>query len=431
MRLKKWRCLHIKTVLALINRLFRRNSMNYGTGRIGEVIAYLKKKHGADIKQISASDKLHALCESLQMNRNTFDRMISENSPVFRTVKGHAFESFFDSLLEANGIKVTEVGGDDAVDRIVNSKSLQLKTCTEAGTKGTIVQYKTHKTHGAKSEQESMDYYHRVDHFAEYLIGLVSYDPLNVVVIEKRELPRHPLSKDHILSPFSIDWSTHPSLNAFSRIGVTLKNVGATKPVPGQEVLPLTSKKLGISSDVILNTILNDANFRIWDMSIRGFSREVIFQEMVAAHGIKMYKPSDLRSNRADKADHAVKISGSSRFIQMKGISTNNCELNKKDPVIATETQLTRGRVNDHPTQSRLYLRSDFDYLVLGMDPPVVDMCRKSSGTGAGLEWEFYLIPTQNLEGHHEMPHRLKSLQKFSYSSLQKYKITDWKKSLS
>lgn len=112
--------------------------MNYGTGRIGEVIAYLKKKHGAGIKQISAPDKLHALCESLQMNQNIFDRMISENSPVFRTVKGHAFESFFDSLLEANAVKVTEVGGDDAVDRIVNSKSLQLKTCTEAGTKGTM-----------------------------------------------------------------------------------------------------------------------------------------------------------------------------------------------------------------------------------------------------------------------------------------------------
>jgi hypothetical protein len=405
--------------------------MNYGTGRIGEVIAYLKKKHGADIKLISAPDKLHALCESLQMHPNTFDRMISENSPVFRTIKGHAFESFLDALLEANGIKVTEVGGDDAVDRIVNSKSLQLKTFTEAGTKGTIVQYKTHKTHGAKSEQESMNYYHRVDHFAEYLIGLVSYEPLNVVVIEKRELPRHPLSKQHILSPFSIDWSSHPSWNAFSRIGVTLKNIGATKPIPGQEVLPLTSNKLGISSDVILNTILNDANFRIWDMSIRGFSREIIFQEKVAAHGIKIYKPSDVRSSRADKADHAVIMSGFSRFLQMKGISTNNCELEKKDPVIATETQLTRGRVNDHPTQSRLYLRSDFDYLVLGLDPPVVDICRRLSGTGAGLEWEFYLIPTRILEGHRQMPHRLKSLQKFSYSSLQKYKIIDWKKSLS
>lgn len=404
--------------------------MTYGTGRIGEVIAHLENTHKKKIEHIPAQAKLVALCESLQMAHTTFDRMISENSPVFRTVKGHAFESFFDELLRSNGYQVTEVGGDDAVDRIVSGKSLQLKTCTEAGTKGSNVQYKTHKTHGAKSEQESMDYYHKANHFADYLIGLVSYDPLRILVLEKSELPRHLHSKEHILSPFTLDWSHHKGLNAFNRIGVSLQNTTAAKPQPGREALPLTSKKLGISSDVILNTILNKANFRIWDMAIRGFAREVIFQEMVAKNGIRMYKPSDLRAARADKADHALKMRIGNRFIQMKGISTNNCDLGVPDPVIATETQLTRGRVNDHPTQSRLYLRTDFDFLVLGMDPPVVDMCRRASKTGSGLEWEFYLIPTINLDGHHKMTHRLKSLQKFSYSSLQQYKIVDWTASL-
>lgn len=404
--------------------------MGYGTGRIGEVISHLKKTYGKDIADIAPDKKLAALCESLQMGHNTFDRMISENSPVYRTVKGHAFESFFDALLTDNGFEVKEVGGDDAVDRIVHGKTLQLKTRTEAGTNGNLVQYKTHKTHGAKSEQESMDYYHKGEHFAEYLVGLVSYDPLNILILERDELPRHSLSSDHILSPFTINWSKHKGLNAFDRIGVSLKNTTTTRPIPGKEVLPLTSKKLGINSDVILNTILNDANFRIWDMSIRGFAREVIFQEVVASHGIKMYKPSELRTARADKADHALKMAGANRFIQMKGISTNNCDLLARDPIIATETQLTRGRVNDHPTQSRLYLRTDFDFLVLGMDPPVVDMCRKASRMGQGLDWEFYLIPTAKLDGHHEMPHRLKSLQKFTYSNIQQYKISDWKKNL-
>lgn len=404
--------------------------MSYGTGRIGEVISHLKKVYGIEIANIPADKKLAALCESLQMQVGTFDRMISENSPVYRTVKGHAFESFLDALLRDNGFKVKEVGGDDAIDRIVHGKTLQLKTCTEAGTKGDFVQFKTHKTHGAKSEQESMDYYHRADHFAEYLVGLVSYDPFNVLILDKSELPRHDLSRHHILSPFTVNWTKHKGLNAFERIGVSLRNTTTTKPVAGKEVLPLTSKKLGINSDVILNTILNEANFRIWDMSIRGFSREVIFHETVTAHGLKMYKPSQLRTARADKADHALKMGGKNRFIQMKGISTNNCNLSARDPIIATETQLTRGRVNDHQTQSRLYLRTDFDFLVLAVDPPVVDMCRKASKTGSGLDWEFYLVPTSNLEGHHVMPHRLKSLQKFSYSSIQQYRITDWKKQL-
>lgn len=400
--------------------------MGYGTGRIGEIIEHLQVTHGKSIAELSPEIKLDALCESIQMPPSMFDRMISENSPVFRTVKGHAFESFFDYLLSTNGIKVTEVGGDDAIDRIVNNHSLQLKTCTEAGTKGSLVQYKTHKTHGAKSEQESMDYYHQIDHFADYLVGLISYEPLKIIFLKNDELPLHPKSETHILSPFTVDWSTHKGLNAFDRIGVKLGNTGLAVPKDKNEVLPLTAKKLGISSSIILNTILNNANFRIWDMSIRGFSREVIFNSMVTSHGIQMYPPSQLRTNRADKADHALKMKQGNVFIQMKGISTNNCDLTISDPIVATETQLTRGRVNDHPTQSRLYLKSDFDYLVLGMDPPVVDMCRKSSKTGNGLDWEFYMIPTSKLEVHHDMQHRLKSLQKFRYSQLQPYKINNW-----
>lgn len=82
--------------------------------------------------------------------------------------------------------------------------------------------------------------------------------------------------------------------------------------------------------------------------------------------------------------------------------------------------------VDDYPTQSRLYLATDFDYLVLGMDPPIVDMCKRSSGLSGGLMWEFYLIPSNKLELHHSIESRFKSLQKFTYSGLQEYKIVDW-----
>lgn len=420
---------YLRAATSIINSIFGRKKLSYGTGRIGEIINHLKAKYRKNIKDLTPQQKLDALCDALQMQPITFDRMISENSPVFRTIKGHAFESFFDDLLNKNGYEVIEVGGDDAIDRKVHGHDLQLKTCTEAGTKGDYVQYKTHKTHGAKSEQESMDYYHRADHFADYLVGLISYSPLQIIVLERSELPRHPSSKEHILSPFTVNWKNHKALNAFSRFGVTLSDFSSTKIDFKSEVLPLTAKKLGIASDVILNTILNEANFRIWDMSIRGFAREVIFQEMMKSHGIQVFPPSQLRSNRADKADHAIKLGGKSKFLQMKGISTNNCDFNCRDPLIATETQLTRGRVNDHPTQSRLYLKTDFDYLILGMDPTVVDVCHQAIGKGSSLKWEFYLIPTEKLEGHHEMPHRLKSLQKMSYSSLQKYLIKDWKQS--
>lgn len=404
--------------------------MSYGNGRIGEIIKHLEATYGQAVKSLSSTIKLKALCENLQMSEQTFDRMISENSPVLRTVKGHVFESFFDYLLTENDIAVTEVGGDDAVDRIVNNHTLQLKTYTEAGTKGSLVQYKTHKTHGAKSEKESMDYYHSADHFADFLIGLISYDPLNLIVLSKDELPRHSKSPSHILSPFTINWEQHKGLNALNRIGVELKKTGFQTPKDKNELLPLTAKKIGIGSNIILNTILNTANFRIWDMSIRGFSREIVFKQLAKLHKIKIYEPSDLRSTRSDKADHALKLANKNIFIQMKGISTNNCDFTLADPLLATETQLTRGRVNDHPTQSRLYLTTDFDFLVLGLDPPIVDICKKVSNQGEGLEWEFYLIPTTELEAHHSMPHRLKSIQKFYYSQIQTYKIINWKNQL-
>ncbi len=158
-------------------------------------------------------------------------------------------------------------------------------------------------------------------------------------------------------------------------------------------------------------------------MSIRGFARETIFTEYLKSMHIKMYLPREAGRPRCDKADHAIKNGSKFILLQMKGISTNNCNFGLPDPVLATETQLTRGRVNDHATQSRLYLATDFDFLILGIDPPVTKLCRTIIGSEPKLQWEFYAIPTLKLLMHQRMTHRLKSLQKFKYSELQPYKI--------
>jgi hypothetical protein len=398
----------------------------YGSGRIGEIISFLETKYSKPVKEIEVEIKLAALCDSLQITFSEFDELISENSPVLRTVKGHCFESYFDKLMAINGVVVEEVGGDNAVDRIVNGKKLQLKTPTIAGTRGEVVQFKTHKTHGAKSEKESMDYYHTLKEFADYLIGLVSYKPLRVLMLKKSELPLVDSSRNHIKSPFEVNWNTHPSLNAFSRIG--LKNIKHTELyVPPKKLrLPKTASLIGVDDEIIANSILNESNFRIWDMAVRGFAREAVFLKYSANAGLRFESSVGKRLHRSDKADHAIEISGSYKFVQMKGVSTNNCNFNISDPIIATETQLTRGRVNDHPTQSRLYLRSDFDYLILALDPPITYLCHSSVKVAPELVWEFYLVPTKSLESHHLMQHRLKSLQSFRYSDLQKYKIIDW-----
>lgn len=404
----------------------------FGTGRIAEIISAVKSHYKvASVSDLSTELKVTCLSKVLQLSPADLDNLITDNSPVFRTVKGHVFETVFDSLVKEAGYEIEEIGGDDSCDRKVNGFSLQLKTPTLSGTSGSIVQYKTHKTHGAKSERESMEYYHGTEEFADFLVGLVSYEPLRILILRKDELPTHTKSQSRIKSPFSIDWEGHPALNAFNRIGIKSlgKSLRHILPRPDCELLPRTSQKMQVSSDIILNTILKENNFRIWDMSIRGFAREVAIRIFLLAHNICLYNPCECRKERGDKADLALKSLDGKRykFFQTKGVSTNNCCFIGKESLVAIETQLTRGRVNDHATQSRLYLHSDFDYLLIGLDPCLSLIYRKENGKIEKLAWEFYAVPTSDLKRHPTFSRRIKSLQTFRYADLQRYRITrDW-----
>lgn len=402
--------------------------IDFGTGRIGEIITGLQKAYNIqDVTTLDEIIKLVALTDSLQLSICELDTLIAENSPVFRTVKGHAFESVFKFILENNNQPVIQKGGDDAIDLEVNGITLQLKTPNMAGTNATNVQYKTHKTHGAKSEQESMEYYHDINHFADYLVGLISYEPIKILFLKHEEIPRHPKDNSKILSPFTIGWNSHEGLNNFSRIGIQNIDLTTQAHIPSNfntESLPKSSRRLNLKTDIILDTILTDGNFRIWDMSIRGFAREVAINNLLTNDGVKSLNPVPLKKERGDKADFAVNKQGNHIFFQVKGVSTNNCKFDGKDSIVATETQLTRGRVNDHPTQSRLYLKTDFDYLILALDPPLVSLYLDQIGEKRKLEWKIFCIPTNELTEHAKITHRLNSLQKFKFTELLKYEIT-------
>lgn len=412
----------------------------FGTGRIEEIVEYIKQNWGIEnILQLSAKEKLDILCDAMQLTPGQFDKLIASNSPVLRTIQGHAFEVAFDRMIIDSGYEVQEVGGDDDVDRIINGFALQLKTPNAGGTRGNQVEYKTHKTHGAKSELESMEYYHSIDTFADYLVGLISYRPLRIIFLNKDELPRHLNDHNRILSPFRITWEGHQGLNAFQRIGIKrfqVNEIATPYLVSNKELLSLSANKVGLSSDVILSTILNPKNFRIWDMSIRGFAKEVAFTEFLNEHGVINQKPDNQYrvDGRANKSDlMLITTKGELKFLQVKGLSVNNCKFAGRSSVVAVETQLTRGRVNDHPTQSRLYLNTDFDYLIIGIDPSLVQKYHVELNLKPDLAWEFYAIPTSVLENHSQMPHRLKSLQTFKYLDIQDYLVdanwfSDWRK---
>ncbi len=401
-----------------------------GTGRIGEILSALKKIHKVkSTRELSKKIKLNALLTALQITVSELDSIIADNSPVFRTIKGHAFEIVFEYLVKSAGVEVINVGGDKSVDLIVNGKKLQLKTPFSAGAKANIIQYKTHKTHGAKSERESMDYYHSVEEFADYLVGLISYEPLKIIFLNKNELPKHPKSAKHIVSPFTINWEKHEGLNNFKLIGIEKIDLTSSSHFPidlQNELLPKSAARLNLTSNIILDTILSNGNFRIWDMAIRGWAREVAINKLFERNKIKFIKPASVRKLRGDKSDFTLKRkSGGYDFFQVKGVSTNNCIFKGKNTIIATETQLTRGRVSDHPTQSRLYLKTDFDYLILCIDPPLAKLFDKEIGIDKGLYWKYYCIPTEKLKVHHKLKGRLKSLQCFNILEIEKYRISN------
>ena len=400
------------------------------SGRIHNLITVLQDQFNTkSMSNIPTQYKLDVLCCALGLCYDELDSLIADNSPVFRTIKGHCFEVALEKVLAKNGISSKDIGGDGDVDLVVNGHNLQLKTPNMAGTTDFVCQYKTHKTHGAKSEDESMDYYHKVDDFAEFFVGLISYDPFEVFIIPKEKLPRHHLDDSYIVSPFTIskkkgyDLDMSEYVNAFNLIGISMNNIDVSSIVNGQnEMLPKTSQKLGLTTDIVLNTILREENFRIWDMSIRGFAREVVIKRFLKNIGVKCSdEPQKYRMERGEKADLAVVRKSDTIFLQVKGISTTKCKFSGMDSIIATETQLTRGRVNDHPTQSRLYMCSDFDYLLLAIDPPVSYMIFDKP------EWSVFIIPTDELDRHNIYSRRLSSLQKFTASELLKYDITKFK----
>lgn len=404
-------------------------TLRFGSGRISDIIYTLQKSYDIeDVTDLPENTKLNTLIHSLQLTRSEFDNLISNNSPVLRTVKGHAFETVFKYIVEENGYHVEQVGGDSSVDLIVNGYTLQLKTPNMAGTRGFLVQYKTHKTHGAKSEQESIEYYHDIQKFAHYLVGLISYDPFKIIILNHNELPRHPHFRSRIISPFTIKWDEHVGINNFERIGISNYDARSRSHLPinlNSELLPNSCRALNLKSEIIIDTILADGNFRIWDMSIRGFAREIAVKNLFKKNGIDIRNPVRLRTVRGDKADIAVNISGQNVFFQIKGVSTNNCKFRGKESIVATETQLTRGRVNNHPTQSRLYLKTDFDYLILALDPPLVQLYEYEYGNSVPLHWKLFFIPTDELREHSKITNRLNSLQKFKYGTLLKYEIND------
>lgn len=397
----------------------------YG-GRISEIIDIAENFFDKKAGDLHPETKADILCSVMCMTREDLDSVIANHSEVSRTIKGHAFEVVFDAMMAINDINCIEVGGDTDIDRIVNDYSLQLKTPYVNGCSDGIVSYKTHKTHGAKSQTESVDYYHKVEDFADFLVGLVSYEPFTVLIVPKDSLPRVSQHSNHIQSPMYLNIDNPAINNNFKQLDITQKMCFPTNLLSptNNECLPISSELLQLRSDYILRAIFIKDNFRIWDMNMRGFIREHILLKHLVAHKIKAYPTTITGLERPDKCDLVLKnINHNYVRFQIKGLTWNGTTLDGIDTTIDCESQLSRGRVNDHPTQSRLYKVTDFENLIIAIDPPYSNTLSIHTFKRYDYHWNFYCIPMSKLRKHHVYTNRVASHQYISYKELQKYRI--------
>ena len=402
------------------------------SGRINEIIDISEKSFNKKARDLSPGLKALILCSVMCITKNDLDSVIANHSEVSRTIKGHAFEVVFDSMMFINGINCIEVGGDTDIDRTINKYTLQLKTPYVKGCSDGIVSYKTHKTHGSKSQTESIDYYHKVADFADFLVGLVSYEPFTVLIVPKESLPRVSEHSDYIQSPMYLNVDNPATNNNFKQLNITEKMSFPTNLLSptNHECLPVSSKLLQLKSDYILRAIFIKDNFRIWDMNMRGFIREHVLLKYLTFHKIKAYPTAITGLKRSDKCDLVLKTRNNEyvRF-QVKGLTWSKTAFDGIYTTIDCESQLSRGRVNNHPTQSRLYEATDFENLIIAVDPPYSNTLALHTFKKNDYHWNFYCVPMSRLRKHHIYTNRIASHQYIPYTELQKYRIdSSWMK---
>jgi hypothetical protein len=332
--------------------------------------------------------------QEIKVTADEFDQFLSTTPHILRSVRGHAFEVWFDRELRERGSQIDKVGGDDVVDRIYNGITLQLKTPYWNGTKdGELVQYKMHKTHGA--ERQPLCYY-KPEEFADFLVAM---HPTNgVYICPKNSIPTRgdisPRLKypEYISDPLPFDWDSE-WLNRYDLLGIEIDEPPMISEHSEQEssLLPKTIAKIGFTDYDIIHSILDDGNFRIWNQLIKGSIREFHFEKYTEENNLKLY-PVDrdpaLNGRQRQKIDYLL---DDNTRIQVKGLTLGMCEGDK----LGCETQCSHGRV---PT--RLYRTDDFDYLAIVIDP---DSISEDVANKKGLDrkdYNFVIVPMENLPVH-------------------------------
>ena len=280
------------------------------------------------------------------------ENFILKNSHIWRPIRGHCFETWFDRLMAKLHHKIKSVGGDDAVDRILDGKTLQLKTPYFNGTKhGVKVAFALHKTHGMEKRPHNL---YKEENFADFLIG--QHPDGSIIICPKEEIPKnrdYPGRdwSEYLADPVIFDWNTKWK-NRFDLLGIDLKEIPDITNEKENKLFPKIGKEVNLSDFDIIKTIMQPENFRVLEQNLKGSIRELHFESACKKRGIVLFDvPPERKTREKIKIDF---IDGNNKKIQVKGRTKSLC----KGKIIGVEVKGSHGRI-----PQRLYKKSDFDFL--------------------------------------------------------------------
>lgn len=331
------------------------------------------------------------LLKSIRVSTEEFDEFLFNSPHIYRSIRGHAFEVWFDRELAERGYKTEKVGGDNVVDRVLNGKTLQLKTSYINGTKtNVVVSYKMHKTHGAETMPLC---FYKKEEFADFFVG--QHPTLGVIICPKDKLktraevnPKLPYG-EYISDPLPFEWNTE-WLNRYELIGLEIDDYPKVKEHSQEEVqlFPKLISKIGFTDYDILKALLDPLNFRLWNQSIIGTIREFHFEREAKKRNIELFPPQDLGGRENQKVDYVTK---KGLLLQVKGLTKGLC----RNGLLGVETQASHSRI---PT--RLYKPSDFHMLVVVIDPLMIPPEIAAMKKVNNEEYNYLVIPMSKLPIH-------------------------------
>jgi hypothetical protein len=336
--------------------------------------------------------ELEARLDQVRVTLKELDEFLAAKPHIYRSLRGHCFEVWFDRIISSAGYKITKVGGDTVYDRKLNGKTLQLKTYYIKGSseKENVVQYRMHKTHGSERYPDPL---YLPKDFADFFIGL--HPNGHVIICPRNKMPTrgqvNPKLKfpQYIADSTPFLWDTG-WLDRYDLLGVEFKSKIPTVSNDGSSKLfPKLVKVIGFSDYEIVKALLAPENFRMWQQLIVGSIREFHFERFAKKLRINLFPPTILNDTRVNnKVDYVLM---NKKRIQVKGVTKSLCRGDK----IGCETFGSHSHI---PT--RLYRRSDFDILAVVVDPGIIPTATaKKLGIKSG-DYNFAFFKMKDLPLH-------------------------------